>query len=123
MAKKNLIPQKLKILITIVGRGKGSFFCDLIESFGINMQMVIDGEDSTTSHFKNLWELSNKEHDIIFSFVPEDKVKKILKLLDSKFETVRNGNGIAFSIPISSVIGVAVYQFLIDNKRKKEIKK
>ena len=49
--------------------------------------------------------------------------KKVLKLLDSKFETVRNGDGVAFCIPISSIIGVAVYQFLVDSKRKREIKK
>ena len=43
-------------------------------------------------------------------------------MLDTKFESVRNGDGIAFSIPVSSVIGVAVYQFLVDNRRKKEQK-
>jgi len=123
MANKKLIPQKLKILVTIVNRGKGTFFCDLIEGFGVNMQMVVDGEGSLPSSLGNKWGLSNKERAIIFSFVPEDKVKKILKTLDSKFETVRNGDGIAFCVPISSIIGVAVYQFLIDSKRKKETKK
>jgi hypothetical protein len=44
-------------------------------------------------------------------------------MLDNKFETVRNGDGIAFCIPVSSIIGVAVYQFLVDNRKKKEIKK
>ena len=41
-------------------------------------------------------------------------------MLDTKFESVRNGDGIAFSVPVSSVIGVAVYQFLIDNRKRKE---
>ncbi len=122
MATKKLIPQKLKLLVTIVNRGKSSFFCDQIENMGVNMQMVIDGEGSAPSNLNNLWGLAHKEKAVIFSFVPEDKIKKILKMLDSKFETVRNGDGIAFSTPISSIIGVAVYQFLIDNKKKKETK-
>ena len=123
MAKKKLIPQKLKILVTIVNRSKGNLFCDLIEGLGVNMQMVVNGEGSVPSNLNNLWGLSHKDRAVIFSFVPEDKVKKVLKLLDSKFETVRNGDGVAFCIPISSIIGVAVYQFLVDSKRKKEIKK
>ena len=44
-------------------------------------------------------------------------------MLDNKFETVRNGDGIALCIPIGSIIGVAAYQFLIDNRKRKESKK
>lgn len=123
MAKRKLIPQKLKILITVVNRGKGNFFYDQIENMGVNMQMTIDGEGTAPSNLNNLWGLAHKERDVIISFVPEDKIKKILKILDTKFETVRNGDGIAFCIPVSSIIGVAVYQFLVDNRKKKETKK
>ena len=123
MAEKKFTPQKLKIIITIVNRGKGQFFYDKIENCGVNMQMMLNGEGTAPYNLDNLWGLAHKERDIIFSFVPEDRVKKILKLLESKFETVRNGDGIAVAIPVSSIIGVAVYQFLIDNRKKKEQKK
>lgn len=119
MAEEKFIPQKLKMIITIVNSGKGNLFMDVIEDFGVNMQLLMDGEGTAPNNLDNLWGLNHKERDIIFSFVPEDKVKKILKTLDQKFETVRNGNGIAFSIPVSSVIGVAVYQFLVDNRKKR----
>jgi nitrogen regulatory protein PII len=123
MAEKKFIPQKLKIIITIVNRGKGNFFYDQIENLGVNLQLLVEGEGTAPYNLNNLWGLVHKERDVIISFVPEDKVKKILKVLDNKFETVRNGDGIAFSIPISSIIGVAVYQFLVDNRKKKELKK
>lgn len=120
MAEKKFIPQKLKVIVTIVNRGKGNFFLDQIENMGVNMQMLLEGEGTAPYNLDNLWGLAHKERDVIISFVPEDKVKKILKLLDGKFENVRNGDGIAFSIPISSIIGVSVYQFLVDNRKKKE---
>lgn len=123
MAERKFTPQKLKIIVTIVNRGKGQFFYDQIENLGVNMQLILNGEGSAPYNLDNLWGLAHKERDIILSFVPEDRVKKILKELDAKFETVRNGDGIAFAIPISSIIGVAVYQFLIDDRRKKEQKK
>ena len=121
--KKKLKPMKLKMIITIVNRGRGSIFLDLIESMGVNMQMILDGEGTAPCNLDNLWGLQHKERDVIISFVAEDKVKKILKMLDEKFETVRNGDGVAFCLPVSSIIGVAVYQFLIDNRKKKEQKK
>lgn len=123
MAERKFTPQKLKIIVTIVNRGKGQFFYDQIENLGVNMQLILNGEGTAPYNLDNLWGLAHKERDIILSFVPEDRVKRILKELDAKFETVRNGDGIAFAIPISSIIGVAVYQFLIDDRRKKEQKK
>ena len=123
MADKKFIPQKLKMVVTIVNSGKGHFFLDQIENMGINMQLMLNGEGSAPYNLENLWGLAHKERDVIISFVPEDKVKPILKMLDSKFETVRNGNGIAFSIPVSRIIGVAVYQFFMDNRKKRETKK
>ena len=94
MAEKKFTPQKLKIIITIVNRGKGQFFYDQIENCGVNMQMMLNGEGTAPYNLDNLWGLAHTERDIIFSFVPEDRVKKILKLLESKFETVRNGDGL-----------------------------
>ena len=123
MSEKKLTPQKLKLIVTIVNRGKGNFFLDQIEAIGVNMQMMLNGEGTAPYNLDNLWGLNHKERDVIFSFVAEDKVKKILKMLDAKFETVRNGDGIAFCIPVGSIIGVAAYQFLTDNRQKKEIKK
>ena len=118
MAKRKFIPQKLKLLVTVVNKGKGNFYYDLIENMGVNLQLILDGEGSAPENIGNLWGYINDERDVILSFVPEDSVKKIIKLLDDKFETVRNGKGVAFTIPISSIIGVAIYKFLTDNRKK-----
>ena len=118
MAEKKYIPQKLKMVVTIVNRGKAEFFLDQMETMGVNMQLAIDGEGTAPHNLANFWGLAHKEKEVIFSFVPEDKVKKVLKRLDEKFETVRNGNGVAFVLPVSSIIGVSVYQFLMDNRKR-----
>lgn len=122
MAEEKYIPQKLKLIITIVNRGKGSFYLDLIENMGVNMQMVVEGGGTPNINLSNIWGQANLDRDILFSFVSEDKVKSILKMLDNKFETVRNGDGVAFCVPVSSIIGVSVYQFLVDDRRKRSLK-
>ena len=35
-------------------------------------------------------------------------------------EKIRKGKGIAFSVPLSSVIGINMYQFLSNNKQGRE---
>ena len=81
MAEKKYIQQKLKIVVTIVNREKAEFFLDQMETMGINMQMSIEGEGTAPHNLANFWGLAHKDREVILSFVPEDKVKKVFKAL------------------------------------------
>ena len=48
-------PQKLKMLITIVNSGKGSFYHDLIEDYGVNMQLLLNGRGTRPNNVNNLF--------------------------------------------------------------------
>ena len=48
--------------------------------------------------------------------IREDETDAVMNCLEEKFETIRGGKGIAFAVPLSSVIGVNLYQFLSDNR-------
>ena len=61
----------------------------------------------------------NNEKGIIFSVVRSDLVKEVMQTLEEKFKTIRNGKGVATAIPISSVIGLSLYQFMINNRKKR----
>ncbi len=39
-----------------------------------------------------------------------------LAALDNKFRTIKNGKGVAYTIPLSSVIGTLIFGFLSDNR-------
>ena len=111
MAKKEISRvnpsiKKLKLLVTIVDRSKALFYMDLIEQFEVNMQTVIYGKGT-----------AGKE---IFSFIREDKTKDILETISDKFEKVKNGKGIAYTIPLKSIIGVSIYQFLSNSQTFKK---
>ena len=43
-----------------------------------------------------------------------------MKALEQKFQTIKNGKGIAFAVPMSSVIGVNLYQFFANNRLGRE---
>ena len=58
----------------------------------------------------------NIQKAVIISTVREDMVDSVMKCLEDKFSTIRNGKGICFAVPLSSVIGVNIYRFLSNNQ-------
>lgn len=110
--------KKLKLLVTVVDRPKGEFYLDVLSQFEINLQMVVGGIGTAKSEFIDLLGL-NIQKAVIFSIIREDMTGPILECLENKFQTIKKGKGIAFAIPLSSVIGVNLYQFLSNNKLQK----
>lgn len=109
--------RKLKLLITVVDRQKGEFYLDVLSQYEINFQMVTSGMGTASSELVELLEL-NPHKAVILSVVREDQVGQIVQCLEDKFRTVKNGNGIAFAIPLSSVIGVNLYRFMSNNRKQ-----
>ena len=112
--------KKLKLLFTIVDRPKGEFYVDVISQFNVNCQMGLAGLGTATSELVELLGLEPHKA-VILSIVREDMVDAIMNTLEDKFATIRNGKGVAFAVPLSSVIGVNLYQFLSDNRMGREL--
>ena len=111
--------KKLKLLFTVVDRNKMEFYLDVLSQFEVNFQMAAKGKGTATSEIVDMLGL-NIHKAVLFSVVREDMVDPIMKCLEEKFETIKNGKGIAFAVPMSSVIGVNMYQFLSNNKQGRE---
>lgn len=110
--------KKLKLLFTVVDRPKAEFYLDVLSQYEVNCQMVTQGMGTARSDLVDLLGL-NIHKAVLLSVVREDRVDGIMKVLEQKFATIRNGKGIAFAVPLSSVIGVNMYQFLSNNRLKK----
>ena len=111
--------KKLKLLVTVVDRNKGEFYLDVISQFEVNYQMAVGGMGTAKSELIDLLGL-NIHKAVLLSVVREDKVEEIMTCLEQKFATIKNGKGIAFAVPLSSVIGVNLYQFLSNNRLGRE---
>ena len=110
--------KKLKLLFTVVDRPKAEFYLDVLSQFEVNCQMVTAGKGTANSELIDMLGL-NINKAVIVSVIREDLTDSIMKCLEEKFRTIRNGKGIAFAVPLSSVIGVNLYQFLSNNRLKK----
>ena len=102
--------KKLKLLFTVVDRSKAEFYMDFISQYEVNCQMVMNGLGTARSDIIDMLGL-NLHKAVILSVVREDNVDAIMSKLEEKFVTIKNGKGIAFAVPLSSVIGVNLYQF------------
>jgi len=107
--------KKLKLLITVVDRGKGEFYLDVISQFEVNCQMLLQGMGTAQSELLDALGLTPHKA-VIISIIREDVTDSLIQTLEDKFATIKNGKGIAFAVPLSSVIGVNLYQFLSNNR-------
>ena len=107
--------KKLKLLFTVVDRQKGEFYLDVISQFDVNCQMVVAGLGPASSDLVELLGLEPHKA-VILSVVREDMVDTVMNTLEDKFAAIRNGKGICFAVPLSSVIGVNLYRFLSDRR-------
>ena len=107
------------MIITVVDRNKAEFYLDILSQYEVNFQMVTGGIGTAHTEIVEMLGLNNHKA-VILSVVRENMVEPIIKCLENKFETIRNGKGISFALPLSSVIGVIMYQFLSNNKHGKE---
>lgn len=116
LAQNRVTSNRLKLLITVVGRSKAEFYTDLIQSFEVNMQMVAMARGTASAKMLGYLGLSDNEKVVIFSVIQENKIPDALATLDEKFKTIRDGKGVAFTVPLTSVIGTLIYGFLSNNK-------
>ena len=107
-------PRKLKLLFTVVDRKKAELYADMLAEYSVNLQIVLAGEGTAKTETLRLLGLDDTERAVIVSVIRDDLAPTIFEMLEEKFESVRGGKGIAWSVPMTSAVGVAIYQFLSD---------
>ena len=113
--EKNVVSSRLELMITIVNRSKADYYIDLIQSMEVNMQLAVPAKGTASKEIMNLLGLADNDKTVIFSVIREDMARLALETIEEKFRTIRNGKGIAYTVPLSSVIGVSIYGFLSNN--------
>ena len=105
-------PMKMQLLFTVVNRKKAEFYTDLLQNYEVNMQLALNASGTAGSSMLELLGLSDSEKTVIIIVIRRDMAKEALAALEEKFKTVKGGKGIAYTVPMTSTIGVAIYQFL-----------
>ncbi len=116
-SSQNIAPDRLMLLVTVVRKGKGTFFSDYLQTFEANLQVCVVGTGTAQTDLVEFLGLKDNKRSIIFSIVREDRLDAIMEALEERFHTVNRKTGIAFAVPLSSVIGKLSYGFLSNDRR------
>ena len=100
--------KKIKLLITIVDRGQAIKILNENKKHDVTVQTVLLGY-GTASIVLDYLGLGDIKKDVVLSLIKEEKKEEILEGIQKKFEHLQ---GIAFTIPISSMIGLSLYKFI-----------
>lgn len=104
--------KKLKLLVTVVPRKKADFYTEFLHAYDVNFQTTVLAQGTAKSETLYMLGLEDSDKSVIFSVIREDRATEALHALEDRFQTIKNGKGIAFTIPLSSVVGVTLYRFL-----------
>ena len=102
----------LKVMMIIIDRSKTDKLLLKLSELGVNFTHVFRAEGTAKSDLLEVLGIGHREKSVILSTVTSSAVKKVNDVLTNEFDILKKGNGIAFTIPISSVGGPATLQIL-----------
>jgi hypothetical protein len=106
------VHQKVKLMVTIVDRGEGNRVIELCKKEYVTYHLLLMGWGTAKSEILDYLGLGETEKDIVLSVVAEDIFPGIWEMLKKEMDFGAPGNGIAFSIPVSSVGGPMTLKFI-----------
>ena len=106
--------KKLLMHITIVPSEQGPTINKLFKSLGVSCQFTQRGRGTASKKVREILGVEDNHKELIFSLVPEDLVPKMNLELEAFFAANDRNKGIAFTIPLESIMSVRVYNFLAD---------
>jgi hypothetical protein len=107
---------KLELLFAIVHNKKAAYYTRIIQSHRSNLQLAVPAK-GTTHLILDYLGLTERPKSMIVSVVRHDQAAALIELLDETFKKGKDYKGIAYTVPLSSVIGTLVYGFLSNDKR------
>lgn len=103
MPQNQLSP--LKMLVTIVDRGKGAAAASLYRAQGLHFDYVCMGLGTANSRILDYFGLSETEKDVIITMVSAGRAPRVMRAADERFRFSSPGRGILFTVPLSGVSG------------------
>ena len=102
--KNNVLPPILQLLTIVVKRGTGDEVNAYLKSIGIKAKMTSYGSGTAEGSLQSMLGLYNKEKELIFAVIPVENSEALLDELETKFLKKEDYAGIAFTIPLKSVV-------------------
>ena len=104
--------EKMNVVFTIVQRGSGDKITEIAEKAGPFMNLVFPGKGSASSSILQMLGLGSAEKDVVLTFIKESESHNVISLISEEMNFNKPGTGISFSVPMQSIAGAKVLQYL-----------
>lgn len=109
----------LKLLFIIIKRGKGDSVVKFLRQCGVPFPSVIMGRGTAPNKWLSLMGIGEVEKDVVLSVINGGDIERIMAGLTQNFNIGKNGEGIAFTVKVSSIAGAKMLQlFCKDDKEE-----
>lgn len=105
-------PKKLSMYITIVNKGNGDAISKLLAHYDASISVIHRGEGTANASISEILGFNDNRKDVVVSIVKSEKLKEIKDEIESFFLAHKRNRGVAFAIPLKSVVGTNTYHFL-----------
>lgn len=116
---KNIAPVALEVLVVIVHSTKQAYFSSLIQKQQVNAQFTVPCK-GTTHLLMEYMGLAQSPKTFVSGVIRSDEAPAMMEILKETFAKGGDYKGLAFTIPLSSMIGALAYGFLSNEKKIKE---
>ena len=109
--------KRLHLYVIIVNHGQGDNILRILKRNKSSAQFVLMGEGTASKAVLDILAIEDNRKEIIYSIVSEDAIEDIKREIDAYFAVSKRNAGIAFTINLTSVVGVKIYKFLTQTVR------
>ena len=109
--------KRMVFYVVIVNYGQSGNIIKLLKNNHSSAQFVQIGEGTATKQVRSILNIEDNTKEIIYSFMREEYVQDFKMELDAYFASSKRNAGIAFTIDLSTIVGVKIYKFLTQTVR------
>ena len=109
--------QKLVLYTIIVNYGQGDNILRILKNNKSSAQFVRMGEGTASKQVLDILNIEDNRKEIVYSLVSEEAVPDIKRELEAYFAISKRNAGIAYTMPLSTIVGVKIYKFLTQTVR------
>lgn len=98
----SVVMNKLALMVVIASATKEKVYTKLLNKYKIKFKAITHGTGTASSSMLEYFGLNEVERSVILAVMPTIMSKYILRYMNQRLKIAEPGNGIAFTIPLSS---------------------
>ena len=116
---QEFVVKPLKCLFVIVNQYQGNYYIDRFEELCVSCTFLSYGKGTATDDLKHILGIGEDKKDIVMCLVKADEINKYLDVCKERFKVSNAAKGIAFAVPVDSMISVFAYKFVSNTRQNR----